>query len=215
MSEESNKPKMKRAFTPKNVLEKKWHTLVWDGVWRDVFGEPADNAVWFVSGASASGKSSFVMQLAKKLCEQASVLYVSKEEGINQSFQRRMQYLRMHEVQGRLRVVVDDTLEQLVERLRQSKSPKFVVIDSFQYTEWTYEQAKWLVGRFPRKSFIFISQEYKGQPLGKPAARLKYMADVKVRVMGYKAYCMGRAIGEAGAYYTVWEEGVLQTSNGL
>ncbi len=45
--------------------------------------------------------------------------------------------------------------------------------------------------------------------------RLKYMADVKVRVMGYKAYCQGRAIGEAGAYYTVWEEGVMKTSNNL
>ncbi len=206
---------MKRAFTPRNVLEKKWKTLPWTGVWRDVFGEPAENASWFISGASASGKSSFVMQLAKELCKYGTVLYLSKEEGINQSFQRRMVYLGMNEVQGKLRVVVEDSYDELIERLKRPKSPKFIIVDSFQYTEWSYEQAKQICERFNKKCFIFISQEYKGQPLGKPAMRLKYMADMKVRVMGYKAYCQGRAIGEAGAYYTVWEEGVMQTSNNI
>lgn len=66
---------------------------------------------------------------------------------------------------------------------------------------------------FPKRSFIWISQEKKSQPLGGGAVRLKYICDMKVRVMGYKAYCQGRAIGEAGSYYTVWKEGILQTSN--
>ena len=43
--------------------------------------------------------------------------------------------------------------------------------------------------------------------------RLKYICDMKVRVVGYKAYCQGRSIGEAGSYFTVWEEGILKTSN--
>lgn len=68
---------------------------------------------------------------------------------------------------------------------------------------------------FPKKCFIFVSMEYKSQPLGKPAMRVKYLADMKVRVVGYKAYCQGRAIGEAGSYYVVWEEGIIQTSNNL
>ena len=80
---------------------------------------------------------------------------------------------------------------------------------------WSYEQAVELMRRFNRKSFIFISQEDKSQPTGKPARRLKYICDMKVRVMGYKAYCQGRAIGEAGNYYTVWKDGILQTSNSL
>ncbi|MBQ9357720.1 MAG: AAA family ATPase, partial [Prevotella sp.] len=60
-----------------------------------------------------------------------------------------------------------------------------------------------------------VSQEHKGQPLGKPALRLKYMATMKVRVAGYRAYCQGRAAGEPGSYYTVWEEGVLMTTNNV
>lgn len=205
----------KRAYSPRDIAQKKWVTLPWGEKWSTPFGSPAVNASWFVSGASASGKSSFVMQLAKELCKYGLVLYLSYEEGVNQSFQRRMGYLKMNEVQGKFRVVIDDTYDELIARLRKPKSPQFVVVDSFQVSEWTYDQCVALIKKFPRKCFIFISQEAKSQPMGKPAIRLKYICDMKVRVIGYKAYCQGRAIGEAGSYYVVWKEGILMTSNNL
>jgi len=156
------------------------------------------------------------MQLSKELCNYGTVLYLSYEEGINQSFQRRMEYLGMDTVQGKFRVVTDDTFDDVVERLKKPKSPKFVVVDSFQLAYWTYEQCEHLVkDLFPNKCFIFVSQEAKGQPMGKPALRLRYLSDMKVRVMGYKAYCQGRAIGEAGSHYVVWEDGIVQTNNNV
>lgn len=206
---------MKRSYTPKDIAAKRWVTLPWGEKWSKPFGEPADNASWFISGASASGKSSFVMQLGKELCKYGLVLYLSYEEGVNQSFQRRMDYLKMDEVQGRFRVVTDDTYEELVARLRKPKSPKFIIVDSFQVSEWSYAQALELIRRFPRKCFIFISQEKKSAPMGSDAIRLRYICDMKVRVMGYKAYCQGRAIGEAGSYYVVWKEGLIQTNNNI
>ena len=206
---------MKRSYTPRDIAAKRWVTLPWDEKWSKPFGEPADNASWFISGASASGKSSFVMQLGKELCKYGLVLYLSYEEGVNQSFQRRMDYLKMDEVQGRFRVVTDDTYEELVARLRKPKSPKFIIVDSFQVSEWSYAQALELIRRFPRKCFIFISQEKKSAPMGSDAIRLRYICDMKVRVMGYKAYCQGRAIGEAGSYYVVWKEGLIQTNNNI
>lgn len=206
---------MKRALTPRDIAAKKWKTLPWGEKWSKPFGFPAENASWFISGASASGKSSFVMQLARELCSYGTVLYMSYEERVNQSFQRRMGYLKMNEVQGRFRVVPESTLDELVERLEKPKSPKFVVIDSFQVAPCDYPQAKELMDRFPKKCFIWISQEKKSQPMGGGAMKLKYICDMKVRVVGYKAYCQGRAIGEAGSYYVVWEEGIIQTSNNL
>ena len=56
---------MKRAYSPKDIAAKKWVTLPWDEKWNKPFGFPAENASWFISGASASGKSSFAMQLGK------------------------------------------------------------------------------------------------------------------------------------------------------
>ena len=210
---------MKRALTPRDIAAKKWKTLPWGERWSKPFGFPAENASWFISGASASGKSSFVMQLGKELCKYGTVLYLSYEEGVNQSFQRRMGYLKMNEVQGRFRVVAGEAYEEVVVRLKRPKSPKFVIVDSVQRAEnagWDYEKIERTVtALFPKKCFIFVSMEYKSQPLGKPAMRVKYLADMKVRVVGYKAYCQGRAIGEAGSYYVVWEEGIIQTSNNL
>ena len=143
------------------------------------------------------------------------VLYLSYEEGVNQTFQRRMEYLKMNEVQGKFRVVVDETYEELIDRLKKPKSPKFIIVDSYQVSEWEYPDTVALMKRFPKKCFIWISQEKKSQPMGGGAIRLRYICDMKIRVVGYKAYCQGRAIGEAGSYYVVWEEGIIQTSNNL
>ena len=206
---------MKRALTPRDIAAKKFVTLPWGEKWSVPFGFPAENASWFVSGASAQGKSSFVMQLGKELCKYGTVLYVSYEEGVNQSFQRRMEYLKMSEVQGRFRVVTGGSLEELVDRLRKPKSPKFVIIDSFQVSPMDYPEAVALMGRFAKKCFIWISQEKKSQPMGGGAVRLRYICDMKVRVVGYKAYCQGRSIGDAGSYYVVWEEGIIRTSNNV
>lgn len=202
-----------RAFSPRDISHLNYTELPLDGEWRRVFGRPDVCATWFIQGQSASGKSSFTMQLAKELCKHGHVLYESYEEGVSKSFQDRILRYMMNEVQGRFRVAMDEGSAALGERLRKRKSAKFVIIDSFQESGWSYEEARELVKEFPRKCFIFISQEVKGQPLGKPAIRLKYLAGVKVRVSGFKAYCQGRAIGEAGASFAVWEDGLIQTSN--
>lgn len=205
----------KRAYSVRDIESKKWVTLPWGEKWRQPFGEPADNASWFICGASAGGKSSFVMQLAKELCNYGKVLYCSYEEGVRQSFQRRLEYLHMNEVQGRFRVITSDSYDELVARLKKPKSAKFIIIDSFQVAPWDYPEAVKLMETFPKRCFVWISQEKKSTPLGTGAVRLKYICDMKVRVVGYKAYCQGRSIGEAGSYYTVWKEGILQTSNNI
>ena len=205
----------KRVYTPKDIESKKYECFDWDGEWLSAFGNPAMNSRWFVLGPSASGKSSFVMQLAKKLCEYGPTLYMSYEEGVGMEFQRRLKLMKMNEVQGRFVVTPDDTYKEIMDRLSKPKSPRFVVVDSFQVSDWSYEQALELMKRYPQKGFVFISQEDKGQPIGKAAVRLRYIADMKIRVAGYKAYCQGRSAGSPGNYYVVWKEGVLMTSNNL
>lgn len=206
---------MKRAYSPKEIIRKTYKTLPWGGKWESAFGLPEENSTWFISGASASGKSSFVMQLAYELTHYGGVLYESYEEGLNQSFQERLKRFEMDKRQGMFRVATDDTITDLRNRLQRRHSAKFIIVDSFQYAGWTYPETKALVDTFPTKSFIFISQEAKGQPLGKTAIRLKYMAGVKVRVVGFRAFCQGRFNPDAGNSFVVWEEGVLRTSNNI
>ncbi len=69
-----------------------------------------------------------------------------------------------------------------------------MIIDSFQAAGWDYPETEALIKRFPENVSSSSAKSTKGQPMGKPAQRLKYYAGVKVRVSGYKAYCQGRFI---------------------
>lgn len=207
---------MKRAYSPKDVANIKHKVLPFEGKWKDVFGEPEQGDTWFISGPSASGKSSFVMQLAKMLCGFGPVLYISLEEGVGVSMQRRLAQFKMNEVQGSFRITTDGDMDTLAERLAKPKSAKFIIVDSYQFAfevGWEYSLTRDLIDRFKQKTFIFISQEDKGKPLGKPAIRLKYKAGVKVRTQGYRAYCQGRYSGGVSEYYTIWEEKAVEVYN--
>ena len=203
-----------RAYNPREVSQKKYEVIKWDGQWRESFGRPAMNETWFISGASAQGKSSFVMQLAKKLCEYGKTLYVSAEEGIRQSFQRRLKMFEMNSVGRKLSIIEDPNINLLKERLSKPKSPRFIIIDSFQMANWTYQDAMELIEKFNKKSFIFISQEYKSRPMGADAVRLRYAAGVKIRVSGFMALCSGREKETAGGGgFVVWDEGAIRYGN--
>lgn len=203
-----------RAYNPREVSQKKYEVIKWNGQWRESFGRPAMNETWFISGASAQGKSSFVMQLAKKLCEYGKTLYVSAEEGIRQSFQRRLEMFEMNSVGRKLNIIEDPDINLLKERLSKPKSPRFIIIDSFQMANWTYQDAMELIETFNKKSFIFISQEYKSRPMGADAVRLRYAAGVKIRVSGFMALCSGREKETAGGGgFVVWDEGAIRYGN--
>ena len=203
-----------RAYNPREVSQKKDEVIKWNGQWRESFGRPAMNETWFISGASAQGKSSFVMQLAKKLCEYGKTLYVSAEEGIRQSFQRRLEMFEMNSVGRKLSIIEDPDINLLKERLSKPKSPRFIIIDSFQVANWTYQDAMELIETFNKKSFIFISQEYKSRPMGADAVRLRYAAGVKIRVSGFMALCSGREKETAGGGgFVVWDEGAIRYGN--
>ena len=50
------------------------------------------------------------------------------------------------------------------------------------------------------EEMFHLDQPGKEKPAdGCGAVRLKYICDMKIRVVGYKAYCQGRAIGDPGS----------------
>ena len=94
-----------RAYSPSEIENLNIPELPLDGEWEAAFGRPSRFERWFVSGDSASGKSTFVMLLAKKLCDYGRVDYVSLEEGMGLSFKKRIKRLQMKEVAGKFKVV--------------------------------------------------------------------------------------------------------------
>ena len=66
----------------------------------------------------------------------------------------------------------------------------------------------------PNTLFVFIAHEDKGQPKGNMAKNIRYDADIKIRVEGYKAFATTRYEdsdkGEGGQDFTIWEQGARE-----
>lgn len=196
---------MKRAYSVTDATRIKHETIRLSKEFHDAYGEVESTGVWFIWGGSGSGKSSFVMQLAKELCRHGRVIYNSLEEGVSLSFQNRLRLFKMEEVSKRFTIVQEDATE-LSARLEKPKSPNIVIIDSFQYFEMNYAQYKKFKNRHKNKLIIIISQAEGKQPFDRTAKKVMYDASMKIHVEGHRATSKGRFFGKDKDYFDSWPE---------
>lgn len=199
---------VKRAWSVDDVIKTKHEKLELSHEWAQAFGSPKRTGVWFIWGNSGNGKTSFELQLAKELCRFGPVLVNSLEEGNSDTMQDLYIKLGMAPVRRKL-MLANETMQQLDERLSKPKSPKIVLIDSFQYTFMTFKEYIDFKNKHSDKLIIFISQCEGKQPLGKTAVRVMFDAALKIWVEGYKAFSKGRYFGPNGGIYTIWHEKAL------
>ncbi|MCG9911875.1 MAG: AAA family ATPase [Flavobacteriales bacterium] len=194
----------KRALSVSSVLTTKRKLLEFDGRFLEAIGNPEVRGSWIIYGVSGSGKTSFCMQLAKYLTNFGRVAYNSLEEGNSQSIRMAFERVKMHEVGGKLILLDGEPIEELKQRLRRQRAPRFVFIDSIQYSGLSYDQYRELINEFKNTLFILISHAERKQPSGAVAKSIKFDAFVKIRVEGYIAYPMSRYGG--GSPYIVWDQ---------
>lgn len=197
---------MARALSVAEILKMNKKVLNLTGAWKDAFGEPEFCGVWLIWGNSGNGKSSFVMQLCKELCKFGKVVYNSLEEGAGLTIQNTLQRFNMIEENGRLLLLNCEPMDELDERLNKRKSPDFVIIDSFQYTQMNYKAYLKFKEAHRDKLIIFISHADGKNPSGRSAKSVMFDADMKIWVEGHRAFSKGRYFGEKGDY-TIWQEG--------
>lgn len=197
----------KRALSPTELDAKRLLTMPFEGDWLAHLGQPERTGSWLIWGNSGNGKTSYALQLAKYLTRFGRVAYNSLEEGISESLKRAIRY---NGLIGTKRIVLLDRepMDELRERLRRHKSPDVVVIDSLQYSGLNYRDYKALREEFRSKLFIFISHADGREPAGRTARSMRYDANVKIYVEGYKAYAVSRYGG--GEPYTVWHQGAYK-----
>lgn len=194
-----------RAISVTELLSMKKETLEFDGAWYEAFGTPERTGVWFIWGQSGSGKTSFTMQLCKELAKFGRVAYDSLEEGDSLSIQNAVVRAGMQDVKRNFILLPGERMSNLNERLGKRKSPDFIVIDSFQYTQMTYRDYIKLKERNRGKLLRFVSHADGHNPSGRSARSVMYDATLKIWVEGYRAFSKGRFFGPTG-YYTIWEE---------
>ena len=203
---------MARAISNKNVLTAKFEVAEFDGEFLASFGKPELRGAWLIYGGSGCGKTTFVLTVCKYLTRFRRVAYNSLEQGLSLSLQKTWERVGMQEAGSRIILLHKEQLNELSIRLRKKQSPDVIVIDSVHYLRrFNDSQYQKLREEFPDKLFIFVSHEKGGLPKGMMAQNIRYDADIKIRVEGYKAFVTTRyempELGEGGADFVIWEEG--------
>lgn len=197
---------MKRGITPAELDAIKFDEFDFQGEWFDAFEKPETSGVWFIWGNSANGKTSVTLKLLKYLTTfDKKGVYNSLEEGRRKTMQKVFRKVNMKEVTGKV-IMVQESIEDLIERLKKRGSAEIVVLDSIQYANLSFKQYLALKKLFPKKLFIILSQAEGKMPTGRMARSVMFDADLKIWVEGHRAISKGRYIGPKG-YYTNWVEG--------
>lgn len=196
---------MARTLSAKQVLTIKFDTIRLGGGWDECVGEIETTGIWFIWGNSGNGKTSAVVSLCKELSAFGKVLYNSREEGVSLTMQNTLRRYGMGELGIRFQLA-NMSLQELDEKISQQRSPKFVVLDSFQFMGLTYKDFRAFCEKHKNKMLIFVSRTRGRQPEGRAAISAMYDASCKIWVEGYKAFSKGRFVGTTGEM-TIWDEG--------
>lgn len=196
---------MARTLSAKQVLTIKFDTIRLGGGWDECVGEIETTGIWFIWGNSGNGKTSAAVSLCKELSAFGKVLYNSREEGVSLTMQNTLRRYGMGELGSRFQLA-NMSLQELDEKISQQRSPKFVVLDSFQFMGLTYKDFRAFCEKHKNKMLIFVSRTRGRQPEGRAAISAMYDASCKIWVEGYKAFSKGRFVGTTGEM-TIWDEG--------
>lgn len=204
---------MGKQIPNKQIGKTKFKAMEFEGDWLRSFGRPELSGSWLVYGGSGSGKTTFMLQLAKYLTNFSRVAYDSIEQGLTLSFQKAWERTNMIEVGNRFTLIEkESTKKEIWDRMAKRNSPNVLIIDSVNYMQdLNKKEYINLLSNFPNKLFIFVAHEKNKQPMGMLANFIRYNSDIKIHVEGYKAFITTRfedsERGEGGEPYTIWEQG--------
>lgn len=199
---------MKKAWSSTDLLATKYNEIDWDDEWFDNFDNPEARGVWSVSGKSGNGKTGFLLQMAKALTKTGlKVLYNSMEEGNSKTMQNAWKLHGMADC-GRKLQLVQESIEEMDERLSKRQSADVIFFDSFQYTDLSWREFLAFKKKHYKKLLIFNQQMDGNKIFGKTGDRVNFDADLKIWVEGFKAFSKGRYFGKYWKDgYIIWHEG--------
>jgi cellobiose-specific phosphotransferase system component IIB len=178
------KPKSDKIMSAKDVNNKSYAVLYFNGLWKEFFGMPSPNFCFLIHGNPGEGKSTFCMWLARYLAENfGRVLYVSGEEGLNSTFQDKLKFCKadvddMHVLDVR-------TGDEFLKEVRPNEF-HFIIFDSLHDMGIDAKKMKSIKERFKNTAFIGIGQNNKKEELW-GTNEMKHLFDVIVNVKDYTA----------------------------
>ncbi|OBX17750.1 ATP-binding protein [Bizionia algoritergicola] len=201
---------IQKILTVANIQNQNVSKLQWKGRWLEAFGRPQDKGVWFIWGVSGSGKSSFLMQLAKAMAELGykTLLNLCEEEPDDTDYIDRTELFTMNEVEDCF-YTQNYTFKEMMIYLNKKNAPKVVIIDSIKDMTSSYDDYLDLKRLALKKQIILIitGQAEGKNPRTEFEKSIRYNAKMKIYVNGFLAQCQGRTIGENGGRFIVYQKG--------
>lgn len=199
--------RLKKVLTVANVQNQAIQRVPFGGDWYQAFKRPQNRGVWFVWGSSGSGKSTFLMQLAKQYAHHGKVLYnLLEEEPDDSDYIERTQRCAMNEVESNF-FTQTYNYDELNRYLERRNSPDTAIIDSATYLTKDFKEYYELKKRFKNKTLIFSGHAQGKEPRTEFEKSIMYDAKMKIYISGYAAYCKGRTIGPNGGVYIIYPDG--------
>lgn len=155
--------------------------------------------------------------LANYLSTIENVLYISAEEGMQDSFRRAMQRAEISPENRTLKFIDYIPVEDLKERLKTRKSARIIFIDNISvYQDELKNGVLWkLIKGHPGVTFIFLAHEEKGEPYTATAKACRRYAKIIVRIQGLTAFVSGRVNGRGGHIVIDEEKAALRFGDAI
>jgi len=178
-----------------------------------------------VYAPSGSGKTELCVRIAKGLTKYGKVAWLSYEQGHDADLQRAMIRNEMHDYAGTF--IPFDPMEKLpkaregesmpdllfrdfVDFLKKKNSPKYVFIDSIDYTGWNTDHYKELKKLFKgKKGIIFIGHVKGRSPKLQITKDIEYDGQFGIYVREYVAYVVKSRLGGKKPF-VIWPEEVQE-----
>ncbi|MDX6187960.1 hypothetical protein SGQ83_01240 [Flavobacterium sp. Fl-318] len=188
---------MARGITVKTLLNKKFKTFRFTGIWERVLGEQERGGIWVIYGNEKNGKTTLALLLSEYLTKFENLNYVSAEEGTGFTFQQNLTRAKIDFKNTKIKFYDYLEIEELEAMLSKRQSAKIVVIDNATAYVDDLKTAvlRKLKRQFPDTLFIIMAHMEKNEPTTAMAKLAKKLCNVYFRVEGLTAFVGGRCPG--------------------
>jgi KaiC/GvpD/RAD55 family RecA-like ATPase len=190
---------MARGITAKTLLNKKFKTYKFDGIWEKVLGEQERGGIWVIYGNEKNGKTTLAILLAQYLTKFENLNYISAEEGTGFTFQSNLARAKFDFKNTKVKFHDYLQIEEIDAMLSKRQSAKIMVIDNA--TAYVDDLKTAVLRRlrrlYPDTLFIIMAHMEKNEPTTAMAKLAKKLCNVYFRIEGLTAFVGGRCPGGA------------------
>ena len=188
---------MARGISAKTLLNKKFKTFVFDGIWEKVLGEQERGGIWVIYGNEKNGKTTLALLLSEYLTKFENLNFISAEEGTGFTFQQNLSRAKIDFKKSNIKFYDYLEIDEIENMLSKRQSAKIMVFDNATAYVDDLKTAvlRKLKRMYPDVLFIIMAHMEKNEPTTAMAKLAKKLCNVYFRIEGLTAFVGGRCPG--------------------